>query len=642
MMEEPLLKSNFLGRDGFRWWIGQIANVDAWKSQADGEGWGSRYKVRIMGYHPYETSELADKDLPWAGVMLPATAGTGGARTSTNTKFKGGDVVVGFFLDGDEAQIPIIMGAFGRTQAVPHGKASGPFVPFTGFTGNIPKPEGTVDPGESTGQGKDDQKTPRSLSSKQAKQVGDIALDKSAGGVVTFADSCEDTFMTEVTGTLENLLNVVGESVDFMGDTQAAIKKIQTLSNGLVGTMFTSLYDGMIPILQEGLAKLYQTVFNQVLALTQNPVAAHLAGVAAQQAMVSPVSKFQDSMQCAASKIVNGLEDTIKGLVESTVLEVVNFGVCASEQFVGNLVNGILDDIDSGLESVLGGIGKILSPAFKVQDFLRGSSDVMNALGGFFDCGQSAGKCAGVKQWTIGYGPKNRGSINDALDNVLDFANINSAAGSSGFQKPDCGTPSECGPPTVTFFGGSGDGGFGKVLLGNFVNNTPDLRNITHSISRTASIIGVEITDPGSGYNYAPPLVSFNDPCNSGFGAVGRAIVDYETGKITGVYLISPGEYYPTDVEAENHAVDEVHVVYSGVGYSPEDTGIDDNGMEYTLTVDAGKIIAASPINKNKQTTILPTITINSSTGSGALLVPLIGQLSTDQGEVEKIIDCVT
>ena len=33
MIEESLLKTNFIGRDGFRWWIGQVAPISAWKDQ---------------------------------------------------------------------------------------------------------------------------------------------------------------------------------------------------------------------------------------------------------------------------------------------------------------------------------------------------------------------------------------------------------------------------------------------------------------------------------------------------------------------------------------------------------------------------------------------------------------------------------
>ena len=47
MIDESLIKSNFIGRDSFRWWIGQIAPIEA-QNQNEGEGWGNRYKVRIL------------------------------------------------------------------------------------------------------------------------------------------------------------------------------------------------------------------------------------------------------------------------------------------------------------------------------------------------------------------------------------------------------------------------------------------------------------------------------------------------------------------------------------------------------------------------------------------------------------------
>ena len=42
MIENNLIKSNFLGRDGFRWWVGQVAPVDAQGSQFNGIGGGNR------------------------------------------------------------------------------------------------------------------------------------------------------------------------------------------------------------------------------------------------------------------------------------------------------------------------------------------------------------------------------------------------------------------------------------------------------------------------------------------------------------------------------------------------------------------------------------------------------------------------
>ena len=70
MIDESLIKSNFIGRDSFRWWVGQIAPIESLRKQNEGKGWGNRYKVRILGYHPFSKEDLPDKDLPYATIIL--------------------------------------------------------------------------------------------------------------------------------------------------------------------------------------------------------------------------------------------------------------------------------------------------------------------------------------------------------------------------------------------------------------------------------------------------------------------------------------------------------------------------------------------------------------------------------------------
>ena len=87
MIENSLMQSNFLGRDGFKWWVGQVAPEDAQGSQINGEGWGNRVKVRILCYHPADDVELQNKDLPWAHVLISPESGcsSGLAYPATNT-----------------------------------------------------------------------------------------------------------------------------------------------------------------------------------------------------------------------------------------------------------------------------------------------------------------------------------------------------------------------------------------------------------------------------------------------------------------------------------------------------------------------------------------------------------------------------
>ena len=79
-----------------------------------------------------DVSELPDEDLPWAIVMRPPGTGTGSGGMSKTIHYNQGDTVIGFFLDGDNAQQPIIMGALGNSK---YAAKNGEVVPFGNFTG---------------------------------------------------------------------------------------------------------------------------------------------------------------------------------------------------------------------------------------------------------------------------------------------------------------------------------------------------------------------------------------------------------------------------------------------------------------------------------------------------------------------------
>ena len=61
-----------------------------------------RVRVRAHGYHSTDTAEVSTDSLPWAHVTYNDSK-----RMSVPTN---GEWVIGFFLDGDEAQKPIIIG----------------------------------------------------------------------------------------------------------------------------------------------------------------------------------------------------------------------------------------------------------------------------------------------------------------------------------------------------------------------------------------------------------------------------------------------------------------------------------------------------------------------------------------------------
>ena len=167
MIENNLLKTNFLGKDGFRWWIGQVAPEDAQGDQINqiGNTWGSRVKVRIYGYHPPNETELKNIDLPWAQVLLSPQGGSGKANRARSIRVAPGDTVMGFFLDGDDAQLPVILGIFASTASYYGGSEeyTVPFQPFTGYTSKIKPNNEFIPVNEGGDDSRNSQVSPRFL-----------------------------------------------------------------------------------------------------------------------------------------------------------------------------------------------------------------------------------------------------------------------------------------------------------------------------------------------------------------------------------------------------------------------------------------------------------------------------------------------
>ena len=110
MEGSSVFNPGFLG-NGFNWWIGQVEGVATDEKNNKG---GYRYKVRIMGIHDQSIETLESEQLPWATVMYPITSGGGQAGAFATPALRQGNVVFGFFMDGGQEQVPVIMGVLGN------------------------------------------------------------------------------------------------------------------------------------------------------------------------------------------------------------------------------------------------------------------------------------------------------------------------------------------------------------------------------------------------------------------------------------------------------------------------------------------------------------------------------------------------
>lgn len=146
-----LFNQGYLGQ-GFNWWIGQIPDDSVWRdninpskfdNKEDVKGWGRRYKVRIIGLHDRGEETIPSEQLPWAQVMYPITAGGGQGEVYQTPGIRQGNFVFGFFMDGPEGQVPVIMGILGNNtqtalQMATSLQGSSPkaenFSPISGFS----------------------------------------------------------------------------------------------------------------------------------------------------------------------------------------------------------------------------------------------------------------------------------------------------------------------------------------------------------------------------------------------------------------------------------------------------------------------------------------------------------------------------
>ena len=98
---------NFVGKDGFVWWVGEVEdNEDPMEL--------GRVKVRCLGYYTnFAGGTLADLptgSLPWATVLQHTSQAGNDGQGESAGQLQPGAIVLGFFMDGEDAQMPIVLG----------------------------------------------------------------------------------------------------------------------------------------------------------------------------------------------------------------------------------------------------------------------------------------------------------------------------------------------------------------------------------------------------------------------------------------------------------------------------------------------------------------------------------------------------
>lgn len=96
----------------FAWFTGVIEDIQDPKQMG-------RVRVRCIGYHSDNKTDIPTESLPWATVVMPVTSAAMSGIGQSATGVLPGSWVVGFFRDGRSAQDPIVLGTIPTSSTRP-------------------------------------------------------------------------------------------------------------------------------------------------------------------------------------------------------------------------------------------------------------------------------------------------------------------------------------------------------------------------------------------------------------------------------------------------------------------------------------------------------------------------------------------
>ena len=518
------------------------------------------------------------------------------------------------------------------------------------------------------------------------------SISSTTGFTVIAADPNSARFAERTDTAMKNFFKVASKvenfNLDLSTELQKLTKMVGNFSKTFIGKISDSLGQGLVSFMDTSMMNQANLIFKQY-QLAQLPRSLALKAVKSfQSSLIGPTNKLFDGLGCLTDKVVGAMSGVISDMLTSMTKNMLNAPTCATQQFIGALTNKIADAMDNVIGPLLGPIQSILSPIgakFPIKDKIMGGIDFMSKVGGLFKCTLPEKQTSSFKYSIDGLLKKDLGgdehkSLLDGAMNAAATTNSfldKAASGLSNFEKAygkwsifgspvdsggahesaftggNCYTGNDfaCGPADVDFFGGNGgSGATGNVILGNFLTRF-DKDDLYGSFQKTASIIGVEITDPGSGYS-SPPLISFGDKCDQGYGAYGKANIDKNPasptyGQVTSVTMTSIGENYPIDASKTtvNGQFPEVYI---------DDIIIEDPGSNYqegdSISDDIRPVIETNPESPNFGRIVaieiveqipynrFPNMNVTSETGFGAVIRPIMSTIKT-QPVPEEVVE---
>ena len=438
--------ANFIGKDGFNWWVGQVENTGAGTEEfPEDKDETNKVKVRILGYHNPSRKELTSYDLPWASVMMPNTASQR-SGIGMNHQLQVNGWVVGFFMDGASAQVPIVIGTIGDEN---------PEAPYkTENTDDEPFPKlvaGDYNPkvhGDETGSGSHSTGSNVCINSKTGLQEKCEEEEQNGNGNGT-GEGASFTVNTRGKGKKISILadyvdkdkcksvnlaegkcggepstkieNVINEFMEF------ARKSEKNEDGNFIDKFTGDVMDVSFEIktatlrINKKLHGLTKNIKGVVMEKLDETISEKLDNIATPDPEKDKDIKKEKKglakiVECLFDTLLDDIKDFIENLLKDLFERALDSALCLIQDILGQIMNKLMDLIDKALSAIEGVVSKIKGAMDMIEGLIQNIADLLDLFcDGELTCASKA------STYETCHGPKKRGR-DEADDKTNQYA----------------------------------------------------------------------------------------------------------------------------------------------------------------------------------------------------------------------------
>ena len=395
-----------IGKDGFNWWIGQVEN-DGSDPEYDGSqpkdyDYTGKVKVRVVGYHNPDKEVLPTKDLPWASCIMPAVYAMKSGM-GTIQQLQVSSWVVGFWMDGSSAQIPIIMGSI-SDQNPKDIYTKLPAQSSKGYQ-QVHAPDYDPDkhgtgggiPGATADTTETDPTTGNTTKSEETEETDDVSTinERGEGQKSTEAMTAADD-RKKYTIHVGNGKCGTPADVKIKGATAEFLKFARGIEKNDIGEFINKktgqIEDlaGEIEAVQDRIQGFMGGVLANVKGTVLKETQKHIQGVINDIKIPDPdlldpavdqLKNIGDLINCLFKQIFNELADVIGGLLNDLISQALDSALCLAKDLFSDLFGGLMDKLMSGIDTALGILDGALSAIKNNAALIQGiANKILNLI----------------------------------------------------------------------------------------------------------------------------------------------------------------------------------------------------------------------------------------------------------------------